>query len=620
MTTAQTTVLYGRYRLLGPLDPTGDTDTVLGAAPDNALVLLHRTDPDADDFRLRFRHSAIAGMRIGGPGNAPVLDLDADAERPWLATQFVPSVSLAEVVTRTGGLPAPVVRALASACASALIGVHAAGLVHRNLRPGTVTLTGTGIRLAPPGVLPAGPETPAGPADHLAPEQAMGLETGSATDVFALGSVLVHAASGHAPFTAPSVPYTLFNIAQRDPDLSGVPEELHELVLACLRKNPADRPTPAQILDYAGAVPSPPPWPAEAHSAIAAQHSRADELLARHPAPAAMAEPPAGIGTRIGRTAGAAGAAARSWWSRHGAPARAGVLAAVGLLLVAVVGGGFLVGRGAPESGPFTGPTLAQIRTIDACPWLTSLLGENISIDGETVAPDSWKFEPNGLWSCRATSGKQSIRLELGGFLEYVTARTEVVDGVAVHYGSDESCDRAVLATDEGYLSGIQISLGGALGTHLSCAPADALVAAVVRTLATAPRATDPAASLRFADPCALFDRAALPDRIGPIPAVPSIAGAHTCRFDGRLGVTVSLATENYYARGQIVQRDGVSMYAKETNSDSRCTRIHARNLAGRPAEFLEMAVTGGLSGSGTDLCELTERLLVDAVHRLPAG
>lgn len=104
--------------------------------------------------------------------------------------------------------------------------------------------------------------TALGTPDYLAPEQALGLAITPAADMFALGSVLAFAASGRAPFTAPSVPYILFNIAQLA-DLSGVPEPLYELIAACLRKDPAARPTPGQMLEYLGGPPSAPaPWPA----------------------------------------------------------------------------------------------------------------------------------------------------------------------------------------------------------------------------------------------------------------------------------------------------------------------------------------------------------------------
>ncbi|WP_147123995.1 serine/threonine-protein kinase, partial [Nocardia neocaledoniensis] len=279
----------GRYRLLGALEPTAGFYPLLAAAPDGALVVVQQARAESvtePDFRIRLRHSAVAAMRVSGPSSTTVLDVDADAEKPWLAAAFVPGIRLDRAVETHGPLPVPAVRALAGSLASALRAVHDAGLVHQRVRTDTVMLTRDSGRLGEIGIAAPtrGTATVLGTPEFLAPEQALGVDITPAADVFALGAVLAFAAGGVAPFTAPSVPYILFNITQREPDLSRVPEPLREMIAACLRKDPAARPTPAQILDYLGGPPPvPADWPAGVADDIARTEHQAAALLAALP-------------------------------------------------------------------------------------------------------------------------------------------------------------------------------------------------------------------------------------------------------------------------------------------------------------------------------------------------
>ncbi|MGW5314351.1 protein kinase domain-containing protein [Nocardia thailandica] len=621
MTSADTTISFGRYRLLGPIDPAGAGD-LLGVALDNSLVLLRLSDPGAaaaDDFRLRFRHSAIAGMRVGGAGNAAVLDLDSDAEQPWLATQFVPSAALANVIAAGGALDPAAVRALAAGCAAALAGVHATGLVHRDLRPDTVTLTADGVRLGPPGVIPAGHGTPAGPPDFLAPEQAMGLETGAAADIFALGSLLVFAASGHAPFGAPSVPYTLFNIAQRDPDLTGVPDELRELVLGCLRKDPAARPTPAQILDYVGAAPAPPPWPERALTLIGEQRTRAGELLARLPAQAPPEQPtPRDPIERVRAVAVRARAELPARW--HAASGRARAVAVVAALaLVAVVAGtGFLLTRADPAQAPVTALTLDQLRRIDACPWLKSALDE-VPFDAAIATPGGWTLTPSASWGCRAASNKNFVELGIGEFLTFATERTRLMGSVPVHLGWRKDCERSILSAEPRSRAGVVLSFEPV--KDLTCDHADAIAAVLARTLGSAPRADVPANALRLVDACDLVDRAKLVAAIGPIADDPAEVGAHSCTFEGRVTAQVTLGSfDPFGAKGERKQVDGLDILAVSGGSKAICTRLYAgTERDGKPADVVTVRIQGGdQSPRAATYCDTAERLLVDAVRHLP--
>ncbi|MEV6975413.1 serine/threonine-protein kinase [Kitasatospora sp. NPDC093806] len=221
------------------------------------------------EFRDRFRQELAAARRVSGAFTAPVLDADPEAATPWLATLFIPGPSLAERIGRHGPLPAPQVWLLAAGLVEALRDIHRAGLVHRDLKPGNVLLAADGPRVIDFGIaraLDAAPLTSTGAVvgtpPFMAPEQFTRGAVGPATDVFALGSVLVHAATGHGPFDGGAdsgsggVHLIGFRVVYEAPDLTGLPAELLPLVTACLAKEPGQRPSVEQLLaGFAGTGP-----------------------------------------------------------------------------------------------------------------------------------------------------------------------------------------------------------------------------------------------------------------------------------------------------------------------------------------------------------------------------
>ncbi|OSC74458.1 hypothetical protein B5180_12785, partial [Streptomyces sp. BF-3] len=108
-----------------------------GGGPEGlvALKTVRRDLEHAGDFRLRFRREAEAARAVRGPYVSALVDADPEAERPWLATQYIAGPSLEEAVGRHGPLPVPVVRDLGAAIARGLAAVHGARLVHRDLKP-----------------------------------------------------------------------------------------------------------------------------------------------------------------------------------------------------------------------------------------------------------------------------------------------------------------------------------------------------------------------------------------------------------------------------------------------------------------------------------------------------
>ncbi|MEU2068275.1 protein kinase domain-containing protein [Streptomyces anulatus] len=249
----------GPYRTLARLGAGGMGVVYLARSAGGTLAAVkviraeHADDPG---FRARFRREAEAAARITGPWVVPVLGADTEGREPWLATAFVPGPSLAEVVGAGGALPTSTVRALGSRLADALVTVHEAGLVHRDVKPGNVLLALDGPRLIDFGIARHEGATALtttgaviGTPGYLAPEQASAGPPGPPGDVFSLGCVLGYAATGRPPFGAGGGAGALFRAIHEEPDLTGVEPGLAPLITACLAKDPADRPTASRVRD-----------------------------------------------------------------------------------------------------------------------------------------------------------------------------------------------------------------------------------------------------------------------------------------------------------------------------------------------------------------------------------
>ncbi|MGW2424376.1 protein kinase domain-containing protein [Streptomyces sp. NPDC001709] len=260
----------GGYRLLARLGAGGMGQVYLARSDRGrtvAVKLVREELAAQEEFRARFRQEVQAAQRVGGYWTAPVLDADTEAAVPWVATGYVAGPSLQQVVGRDhGALPERSVRILAAGLAHALKDIHAAGIVHRDLKPSNVLVTIDGPRVIDFGIARAleatlgGAELTrtgslVGSPGFMAPEQVRGDRITPACDVFCLGSVLAYAATGALPFGSANsgVHALMFRIAQEEPDLTGVPEGIADLVRDCLRKDPAARPSLDALLERTGA-------------------------------------------------------------------------------------------------------------------------------------------------------------------------------------------------------------------------------------------------------------------------------------------------------------------------------------------------------------------------------
>ncbi|MFJ8645991.1 PQQ-binding-like beta-propeller repeat protein [Streptomyces sp. NPDC093546] len=248
----------GPFEVLGRLGAGGMGLVYLARSASGRRVAIKtvRTELAEDQlFRVRFTREVEAARAVSGFYTAAVVDADPRAAVPWLATAYVPAPSLEEIVNECGPLPAPAVRWLAAGIAEALQSIHGAGLVHRDLKPSNVLVVEDGPRVIDFGIASGVSNTrltmtnvAVGTPAYMSPEQAKDSRSVTgASDVFSLGSTLVFAATGHAPYHGANPVETVFMLLREGPDLEGLPDELRPLIESCMQTEAALRPTPADL-------------------------------------------------------------------------------------------------------------------------------------------------------------------------------------------------------------------------------------------------------------------------------------------------------------------------------------------------------------------------------------
>jgi len=250
------------------------------------LTVVHRDYAADPRFRHWFECRITAARTAAAPWVAALVDADPRAARPWLAVEHLAAPSLGAVVRRGGPLAEGALVALAGQLAQGLAGLHAAGVVHGDLKPADVVFTSAGPRLVDfgPGV---GAE--AGPPMYLAPEQVQGAPAGPASDVFSLAAMLVHAALGRSPF-GPVMGAAPRDLLTEEPNLTGLPDRLRAMLKPCLAKNPAARPTMRDLADWTRVPPAP------GHPTVSGTGARAGTGVARGAAAARGAGATRGLG------------------------------------------------------------------------------------------------------------------------------------------------------------------------------------------------------------------------------------------------------------------------------------------------------------------------------------
>ncbi|MFD7446208.1 serine/threonine-protein kinase [Streptomyces sp. NPDC059909] len=333
-----------------------------------AVKIVHEQYAADPEFRARFRQEVAAARRVSGAFTASVVDADPDAGRPWMATLYVPGPTLADQVKRNGPMTPAELRRLTAGLAEALRDIHRVGVVHRDLKPSNVLLTDTG-----PKVIDFGISRPfdsdlrtetgklIGSPPFMAPEQFQRpREVGPAADVFALGSVLVHAATGSGPFDSDSPYIVAYQVVHDEADLTGVPAELAPLISRCLAKAPADRPTPDEIM----ADLRPPSY--EAAAFIPTQRRPAGTM----PAPTGRPETRSGEPGTPGGSGGPAGGTPPRPRARRRRHPR---LLAAGVTLLVVAGGALAMHGYGGTDGDAPGPPAPTGAANAFRPWEATL-------------------------------------------------------------------------------------------------------------------------------------------------------------------------------------------------------------------------------------------------------
>src|SRR4051794_32962096 len=232
------------------------TDLVIGRPV--AIKILKDEDLGDPRFLERFRAEARHAALVNHQGIANVSDYGEEAGSAFLVMELVPGEPLSSILERQHTLPPDRVLDVVAQTAMALHAAHAAGLVHRDIKPGNLLVTPDGrVKITDFGIARITDQVPLtatgqvmGTVQYLSPEQASGQPASPATDIYSLGIVAYEALAGHRPFTGESqVAIAMAQINDTPPDLpTTIPEPVRRLVMACIAKAPSDRPTTAALL------------------------------------------------------------------------------------------------------------------------------------------------------------------------------------------------------------------------------------------------------------------------------------------------------------------------------------------------------------------------------------
>ncbi|HEX4061627.1 MAG TPA: serine/threonine-protein kinase [Streptosporangiaceae bacterium] len=242
----------GAYRLLGRLGEGGQGVVFLAVGPSGSQAAVKLLPPTTDpQVRSRFLKEVAAAQRVARFCTAQVLDSGFFERRPFIVTEYVSGPSLVEVVEQFGPRGGAALERIAVATLIALGAVHAAGMVHRDFKPGNVLLGPDGPVLidfglaAVPGMTTTGlsGQTAVGTPAFMPPEQLAGTKVAAAADMWSWAATMVFAGTGELPFKGESLTATAFAIFHSEPNVGRLPEPLGSLIHRCLSKDPADRPS-----------------------------------------------------------------------------------------------------------------------------------------------------------------------------------------------------------------------------------------------------------------------------------------------------------------------------------------------------------------------------------------
>ena len=273
----------GPHRVLARLGAGGMGAVYLARTLDRRLAavkVIHRELSEDADFQARFAREVRTAQMVRGPFTPAVIAAEPHGDTPWMATEYVPGPTLKDAVTANGPFPEGSLRVLTLGLAQALQSIHAAGLMHRDLKPGNVLLSPRGPQVIDFGIARAVEGTVLtktgqafGTPAYASPEAVLGHGQTPASDLFSLAGVVVYAAQGRSPFGKGSAAQILSRVVSSEPGLDQLPAgSLRDLIGRCLAKDPAARPTADELVRVLSSEPLPPAehgWlPATVHRSI----------------------------------------------------------------------------------------------------------------------------------------------------------------------------------------------------------------------------------------------------------------------------------------------------------------------------------------------------------------
>jgi eukaryotic-like serine/threonine-protein kinase len=282
--------LAGRYRLDEVIGRGGMSTVYRGTdqALDRVVAVKVALDPLVEQspiYLARFTREAHAAAAIGHPGVVTVYDAGADGPTRFIVMELVPGRSLADVLRDERPLDPDRAASIAAQVVDALSAAHAAGIIHRDIKPGNIMVTPDGsVKVLDFGIARAldsatltQTATVLGTSAYMSPEQALGQPVDARSDIYSLGCVLYEMLTGEPPFTADVSAAVLHQHVRVEPTPArernpAIPPALGDLVMQMLAKSPSDRPqTAAEVRDRLGRIPDEVQSPEEAAPTAAAR-------------------------------------------------------------------------------------------------------------------------------------------------------------------------------------------------------------------------------------------------------------------------------------------------------------------------------------------------------------
>ncbi|MGZ4485827.1 MAG: serine/threonine-protein kinase, partial [Nocardioidaceae bacterium] len=246
------------YRLLTQIGEGGMGVVHLAQAPDGRRVALKVLRPHVvgdREARERLAREVASLRRVTSPRVAEVLDADPWGETPFVATRYVPGLSLHQHLREEGPITGADLRWFAACLAEAVIAVHSVGVLHRDIKPSNVLLEGRSPVLIDFGLarLAEDPRLTQtgwllGTPGYLAPEILYGDDATAASDVHSWAATVAFAATGRPPFGGGPAMAIMDRVRRGEHDLSGSPDDVRPLVERSLAPDPRDRPELAALL------------------------------------------------------------------------------------------------------------------------------------------------------------------------------------------------------------------------------------------------------------------------------------------------------------------------------------------------------------------------------------